>query len=239
MGSAGELGEGVREGSRLEPRTLHSPAHHTQRATQTISNPKRGRPKSGDAGSEKGPTHSPLWYPSPAWHPGQQAAKVPATASSFQARDLAQQGPGRSWVWEPRPSGRGWQDLTRHRAGHASPTSLPVQALWDRKAFCSLVKGDVWNRGDSGPPHTSLGAAGLALGLGAPRTRHPGPAAGPTALTAGPARPCPEDLQALVTPIAAEHPRPGVWALFCTAPGLARPPLMRPVPYLPGSPADS
>lgn len=138
--------------------------------------------------------------------------------------------PGRSGVWEPLPSGRGWQDLTQRRAGHASPTRLPAQALWDRKAFCSLVKGDVWNRVDSGPPHTSLGAAGLALGLGAPRTRHPGPAAGPTALTAGPAYPCPVDLQALVTLRAAEHPRPGVWALFCTAPGLARPPLMRPVP---------
>lgn len=49
--------------------------------------------------------------------------------------------------------GRGQQDLLRQfRAG--LPHKVPCSALLHRKAFCSLIKGDVWDRVDSGPPHT-------------------------------------------------------------------------------------
>lgn len=38
--------------------------------------------------------------------------------------------------------------------GRPPPHKVPCSALLHRKAFCSIIKGDVWDRVDSGPPHT-------------------------------------------------------------------------------------
>ena len=116
-----------------------------------------------------------------------------------------------------RPSGRGWQDRTQLRA--RLPHKAPSSALWDRKAFCSLIKGDVWNRVDSGPPHTHPWRGSRA----GPQAQYPpepcrpclAPSAhGTDSQLYAPVYPggCRLHTQALGTPGAAEYPNPGAWA---------------------------
>lgn len=82
-----------------------------------------------------------------AWghHPGLLTAPTRAMLPSHESAASSQTG-GPAGFSHP-----AW--VSRPRC--ASPMGLPAQ-LFPQKGLCSLIKGDVWARVDSGPPHTSL-----------------------------------------------------------------------------------
>lgn len=89
--------------------------------------------------------------------PGSRAAHCPQPPRQRQTRQAA---PGRP----PDPGGGAGGAGPVGGAGRSKPAqgrpppqgSQLCSSPTDRKAFCSLIKGDVWDRVDSGPPHAHL-----------------------------------------------------------------------------------